>query len=431
MIKESQLILENQKILSTINYPNFFNLSHPLEMVKNVKDEFYSYIINALHRFLHLSQMAELEQKLWLIAITTRKHGLIYYMNRREAQENLAFAAEHRQEIEYLVKKLDSRPKLTRDIINYAFHRFVYNPQERVVETSTSDLVSYDAITSIYSRKIAIRKDGPFDTEPDVSFYEIHEGVKNPTNHYDEYYDEHYDGHHLAHYIVALLGDYDYLDDDPQGSAAHLPKKLRILFNDPTHPFGSFVIFTRLLRPLFQKIYQGNNDEESIVYMATHLKDYLLAGSFLFDPKNNINFKPSKAINVVQLAVSVQSAIGEMPVSFAEAASFTRGANRRRPEDMILDELEKLDTFQRVYQIALREMSFFQKRSIIRQQAKLAAYLLVAHKLLSSSTSSIEARLLEEIIYRIQTCYGGKIDGKNLHHRLYESGLIYEYGYLK
>jgi hypothetical protein len=423
------LSIEDEKILSDVNYPPFFKTSYNRNLVKNLKDEFFTYIINAVHRFFSLPALTEAEKKMWIIAVATQKHGLIYYMNHREAQENIAFAFENSEKIQSISRKLKERPQCVRDIVNYAFHRFVYNRSERYVEKSSSELVSYDAITSIYSGKIAIRTGGPFDCDPDVSFFETNEEAKQACHYYGDRFDENYDGHHLAHYLAAQLGDYDYLDDDPKGSAEYLPKELKQLFTDPVNPFGAFVIFTRLLRPLFKYFDQGN-EEKCVFGMANSLKKYLLAEIELFDPKMHSFSKPSQPINIVQLAVSVQSAIGEMPVSFAEAELFTRAANSNRPEDLVVDELEGCDSLQVISKIAQHEILYFQTRSILRQKAKLLAYLLVANDLSKSSSDHVERELLDEITFRIKTCNGAKINGNNLHHRLYETDLIRKYGYV-
>jgi hypothetical protein len=415
---------QDKELIAQIRYPQYFFSSRTDELAYSIKNEFYEYILNAVKRFLGVRQMTEEEKRIWLIVITTKKHGLIYFMNKREAQENLNFAIENKSKIKTLETKLQAREKKTRDLINYAFHRFVHNPKERIAEKSISELVSYDAITSICQRRVAIRKGGPFDSDPDASFYETNEEARKKHYYYDEDYNEHYDGHHLAHYLVSLLGDYDYLDYDPYGSASCLPKPLRDLFTNPSHPLGSFVIFTWLLRPLLHEIDNGNNDNECVTYMASHLKDYLLARKPLFNPTKHEQIQAKNPISTVELAVSVQSAIGEMPVALAEARLFTRGANSRRLEDVSVDPLDGCSAIDIVYKIANQKISIFQRRIILRQRAKLSAYFLVANELLKDCSSPKEIEVLQEILYRIRNCNGAKINGMNLHHRLYKTGLI-------
>lgn len=415
---------QDRELIAQIRCPQYFCSQRTDELIHSIKHEFYGYILNAVKRFLGIPQMTEQEKKIWLIVITTKKHGLIYFMNKREAQDNLNFAFENKSEIKALEAKLQFRERKTRDLINYAFHRFVYNPRERIAEKSTSELVSYDAITSICQRRVAIRAGRPFDADPDESFYEINEESRKKHYYYDGDYNEHYDGHHLAHYLVSLLEEYDYLDYDPYGSASCLPKSLRDLFTDPLNPLGSFVIFTWLLRPLLHKIDSGNNDGECVAYMASHLKDYLLARKPLFNPTKKEQMQAKNPISVPQLAVSVQSAIGEMPVALAEPRLFTRGANSRRLEDVSVDPLDGCSAIDVVQKIANHEMPIFQRRIILRQTAKLSAYFLVANELLKNCSNPQEVKILQEILYRIRNCNGAKIDGMNLHHRLYETGLI-------
>ena len=415
----------DKEFIKAINYPNiFFDLVGTSKAIEDVKHEFYSYILNAVKRFLGVHELTEYEKKIWLAVITTEKHGLIYFINKREAQESLSFVAENINEIETLKHKLLLRDRKVRDLINYAFHRFVYNTEKRCVEKSKSELVSYDAVTSISSRKIAIREGGPFDADPDNSFFETNEEAKKTFYYYDDYYDEHYDGHHLAHYVASLLGEYVYFDYDPFGSASCLPKCLRDIFTDSSHPLGSFVIFTWLLRPLLHEVDRGNNDDECIAYMASCLKNYLLGRRSLFSPTSQREMHVENPTTIAQLAVSVQSAIGEMPVALIESELFTRGANSRRKEDMAVDPLNNCSTVEIVRRIAAQKVSLFQRRIILRQKAKLAGYFLTALHLLNDCSRPEEVEILQEIIHRIQNCNGANVNGKNLHHKIYELDFI-------
>jgi len=418
----------DQGLISSIKYPDFIDGRSFIREMDLVKNELYGNILNALHRFLGLAELTETEKKLWLIAITTRKHGLIYFMNQKEAHAHLYFASQYRHELEKIAHILEQRQERTRDIINYAFHKFVKNPSSnRTVEIRDNELISHNGIHSICARRVAIKKNGAFDREPELFSYDKDASSK-------QYYFENdnegcYDGHDVAHYIVALLGDYDFLDSNTSGSADSLPKDLIRLFTAPSHPFNSFVIFSHLLRPAFDRYFTKGKEENAVAKMAFFLKNYLLGKSYLFDPKNNRNVRPVKPIDVVQLAASVQAAIGEVPVSFAERIVFTRGANSQRSEDMVLDTLDRSNVFERVYKIASGQVSFFQDRVIIRQKAQIAAYLLVANTLLENSQMPEEIELLEEIIYRIKNCFGAKISGENLYHKLNKSSLLHKYGY--
>jgi hypothetical protein len=329
------------------------------------------------------SSAGKTSERQLLLALQLRRYGVIYLLDRRGARAALAYAKTHAYDLSRANQIWDDSGS-TDSVFNWAVHSFVrsYAGSLAVHER----LVPPFGFQTLSDGRFAVRACDFLDRNLEDSWSE-------PKALYDL--------HDFSHWATATLNPSLY-GNYYHGHLDKLPAHYQHLITSPNLASGSApffsdgFIFSDLLTHLFEEMdYWTLSCADIVEYMATRVRDYLLAIRPLFSSRLNRWLLPERRISVLELAVLAQNKSYELPASEMEQQLFTRGGASSADHLMELDILERLEEIANAGNTYLH----FEKRNVTKHRAQKEAYRLTSLTLLENdSLTREEIRLLAEVI---------------------------------
>lgn len=357
--------------------PDFIPQERIERQADQLKEELNPHLLAGVSKFIEKFNLSsdfgldtQTQQQAWLWAVKSSKYNAVYFISRRETQENLDFVKENAQLIDTIGNTIDANGGVAR-IANYALHSYAQGfaqTEGREIKTARKSIPS-TAIQGYDEKTIIVKKSHFLDADPLVSF-------ENPQ--------EIHDWHDVAHILAASSSEgsfgvkyHDGLDD--------LDRYYRALtegegMQDASGPaFSDGILFTQLSKPIFefyesQKLADGSNEysyDQIKTFIARELFMYLGGGYPVYHPGVKENVMASRAISPLELAVSEQNKRCERRAAEVETEVLVRGTPEGSRGNPAKDPLNELSRSQRIQQVADfgNELVYFEARNLTRHRA--------------------------------------------------------------
>lgn len=357
--------------------PEFITQETIEQQAVRIKTEVNPHILAGISKFIEVHELEDnytldtpSKQQAWIWAVKSSKYNAVYFLSRREAQENRNFVIENASLIDTIGTVIDSHGGVP-SIVNYALHSYVQGFSQlsgREVQIVKKSIPPY-AIQGKDSNTITVKRTHFLDTASADCF---------------ETSQEIHDWHDLAHVLAASSSNGRFGVKYNEG-LNNLERYYRALtegegMSDASGPaFSDGLLFTQLSKPLFeyyenQKIADGSNKysyDEIEAHIVRELFLYLRGNYSLFHPGVDRTIMASRPINTLELAVGEQNKRYERRAAEVEIELLVRGTPEGSRGNPDKDPLINLTRSQRIHAVANlgNESLYFEARNLIRHRA--------------------------------------------------------------